>query len=174
MSCVCLPVYRTSVGTCLYEWSGPTWMLQETMSAVRKRNSPDIPYSCWWCWRRGDCRMEGGVGGISPHKGAYLHSPHSLNDTETHNPSKFIGNTLTWLWWPYVTRWAKQENAGLHLTRCNYSKFRRKTKRERKIKRAVYRTCAQTDHYFRKVGQALSWFWQSEHAVMEGRCGADW
>lgn len=32
--------------------------------------------------------------GFSPHKGAYLSSPHCLDDTETHNPSKLMANTL--------------------------------------------------------------------------------
>lgn len=41
-------------------------------------------------------RLQAGEG-LSPHKGTYLHSPHSLNDTETHNPSKSIGDTLTWV-----------------------------------------------------------------------------
>lgn len=39
---------------------------------------------------RGYCRT--GTG-FSPHKGAYLRSPHCLDDTETHNPSKLTANT---------------------------------------------------------------------------------
>lgn len=75
---------------CAYVLAGPTWMLQQTMSIAKRRNSRDIPYSCCWCW----------VGilqdreGFSPHRGAYLRSPHCLDDTERHNPSKLIANTL--------------------------------------------------------------------------------
>lgn len=65
-------------------------MLQETMSIAKRRNSRDIPYSCCWCW---EGILQGGEG-FSPHKGAYLRSPHGLDDTETHNPSKLIANIL--------------------------------------------------------------------------------
>ena len=68
-------------------------MLQETISiAERRNNRRDIPYSCCWCWE-GILQDEEG---FSPHKGAYLRSPHCLDDTETHNPSKLIAKHITW------------------------------------------------------------------------------
>lgn len=52
---------------------------------------------------------------FSPHKGAYLCSPHCLDDTETNKPSKLIANTITLTSEPQ--RGPKQEKVGLDL-RC--------------------------------------------------------
>lgn len=81
-ACVCVCVHV-----------GPTWTLQETISIAKSSNGSDIPESCCRCW---EWKLQDKER-VSPHKGAYLCSPHRLDDTETHIPSKLIANTTYYL-----------------------------------------------------------------------------